>query len=143
MKALYEKIKPLYDKYRDIISYIFFGVVTTVVNAIAYYVCHRLLHIPNLPSTFIAWFIAVLTAFFTNKIFVFRSHDWSPKVAWSECLKFFSCRLGSEVVELVLMWWTVDMLHWNDMAMKLIVNFIVIVLNYVASKVLVFRKSEN
>ena len=81
----------------------------------------------------------MLTAFLTNKPFVFGSHDWSMKVLLPEAGSFFGCRLGSGLVELLLMHITVEMLGWPGMLMKLLVNVIVVILNYVASKLLVFR----
>ena len=134
------KIIQLVKKYWSIISYLFFGVVTTVVNMLVYYLCYHLWGISSDLSTVIAWVIAVLTAFLTNKPFVFGSHDWSPKVLLPEAGSFFGCRLGSGLVELVLMHITVEMLGWPGMLMKLLVNVIVVILNYVASKLLVFRK---
>ena len=135
-----DKIIQLVKKYWSIISYLFFGVVTTVVNMLVYYLCYHLWGISSDLSTVIAWVIAVLTAFLTNKPFVFGSHDWSPKVLLPEAGSFFGCRLGSGLVELVLMHITVEMLGWPGMLMKLLVNVIVVILNYVASKLLVFRK---
>lgn len=135
-----DKIIQLVKKYWNIISYLFFGVVTTVVNMVVYYLCYQLWGISSDLSTVIAWVLAVLTAFLTNKPFVFGSHDWSPKVLLPEAGSFFGCRLGSGVVELVLMHITVEMLGLPGMLMKLLVNVIVVILNYVASKLLVFRK---
>ena len=135
-----DKIIQLVKKYWSIISYLFFGVVTTVVNMVVYYLCYHLLGISSDLSTVIAWVIAVLTAFLTNKPFVFGSHDWSPKVLLPEAGSFFGCRLGSGLVELVLMHITVEMLGLPGMLMKLLVNVIVVILNYVASNLLVFRK---
>ena len=135
-----DKIIQLVKKYWSIISYLFFGVVTTVVNMVVYYLCYHLWGISSDLSTVIAWVIAVLTAFLTNKPFVFGSHDWSPKVLLPEVGSFFGCRLGSGLVELVLMHITVGMLGLPGMLMKLLVNVIVVILNYVASNLLVFRK---
>ena len=135
-----DKIIQLVKKYWSIISYLFFGVVTTVVNMVVYYLCYHLWGISSDLSTVIAWVLAVLTAFLTNKPFVFGSHDWSPKVLLPEAGSFFGCRLGSGILELVLMHITVEMLGWPGMLMKLLVNVIVVILNYVASKLLVFRK---
>ncbi len=135
-----DKIIQLVKKYWSIISYLFFGVVTTVVNMVVYYLCYHLWGISSDLSTVIAWVIAVLTAFLTNKPFVFGSHDWSPKVLLPEAGSFFGCRLGSGLVELVLMHITVEMLGLPGMLMKLLVNVIVVILNYVASNLLVFRK---
>ena len=135
-----EKLFALLRQYRSVISYVFFGAVTTVINMVVYYVCYHPLGLSSDLSTIIAWVIAVLTAFLTNKPFVFESHDWSPKVLFPEAASFFGCRLGSGVVELVLMHITVEMLGLPGMLMKLLVNVIVVILNYVASKLLVFRK---
>ena len=135
-----DKIIQLVKKYWSIISYLFFGVVTTVVNMVVYYLCYHLWGLSSDLSTVIAWVIAVLTAFLTNKPFVFGSHDWSPKVLLPETGSFFGCRLGSGLVELVLMHITVEMLGLPGMLMKLLVNVIVVILNSVASNLLVFRK---
>lgn len=134
------KIFSLLEKYRDIIAYLFFGAVTTLVNLVVYYLCYEVWLIPNTPSVIIAWIIAVLTAFLTNKPFVFRSHDWSLKVLLPEAGSFFGCRVGTGVLELVLMYITVDLLHLSGMLMKLLINILVVILNYVGSKLLVFRK---
>lgn len=135
-----EKIIQLVKKYWSIISYVFFGAVTTVVNLVVYYICYHMAGLNSDLSTVIAWVLAVLTAFLTNKPFVFGSHDWSVKVLLPEAGSFFGCRLGSGLVELVLMHVTVEMLGWPGMLMKLLANVIVMILNYVASKLLVFRK---
>ena len=134
-----EKIIQLVKKYWSIVSYVFFGAVTTVVNLVVYYICYNMAGLNSDLSTVIAWVLAVLTAFLTNKPFVFGSHDWSMKVLLPEAGSFFGCRLGSGLVELVLMHVTVEMLGWPGMLMKLLVNVIVMILNYVASKLLVFR----
>ena len=132
----------LLKKYRDIVAYLFFGAVTTLINLAVYYLCYEIMSIPNTPSVIIAWVIAVLAAFLTNKPFVFRSHDWSMKVLLPEAGSFLSCRIGTGILELVLMYLTVDLLHWNGMLMKLLVNIIVIILNYAGSKLLVFRNKS-
>ena len=78
------RIKALILKYRSIISYLVFGVLTTLVNLVVYYLCYHLWGVGNDISVVIAWVLAVLFAFFTNKPFVFESHDWSP-ACWSWC----------------------------------------------------------
>ncbi len=136
-----EKIVQLVKKYWSIVSYVFFGAVTTAVNLVVYYIFYHMAGLNSDVSTVIAWVLAVLTAFLTNKPFVFGSHDWSMKVLLPEAGSFFGCRLGSGVIELVLMHVTVEMLGWPGMLMKLLVNVIVMILNYVASKLLVFRNN--
>jgi putative flippase GtrA len=121
------------------VAYVLFGAVTTAANLVVYYLCYDLLGLSNDPSVALAWVAAVLVAFLTNKPFVFESHDWSPKVLFPEALHFFGCRLGTGILELVLMHLTVEVLQFPGLLMKLLVNVLVIIINYVASKLLVFR----
>ena len=88
----------------------------------------------------IAWVVAVLFAFFTNKPFVFQSNDWTWQVLCPEFLKFVGCRVISGVFETLFLGLTVDLLSWHGLVMKIIVSVIVVILNYIASKWLVFKK---
>ncbi len=133
-------LKKLLLKNRCVLAYLFFGVCTTVVNIVAYYICAHPLKFSTGVSTVIAWLLAVIFAFLTNKSWVFGSKSWEKKVLLRELISFFSCRLATGVLDLFIMLVTVDMLRWNDVAMKVISNLIVIVLNYVASKLIIFRK---
>lgn len=135
-----ERIKALFYKHIDILSYLFFGGLTTVVNYLVYLPCYNLLHICASVSNAIAWIFAVVFAFLTNKPFVFKSHDWSAKVVIPELTKFLGCRIGSGVMETVILFLTVDLLHWNGNILKLITSILVIILNYFGSKLIVFRK---
>lgn len=135
-----KKLLILLKKYRGMISYLFFGALTTLVNVVCYHVLYNVLGIGNDPSTVIAWMAAVVFAFLTNKPFVFESHDWSWSVLWPEVRSFLSCRIGTGVLEFVLMHILVVRLGLNGLVMKLLVNILVIILNYVGSKFLVFRK---
>lgn len=130
----------LYRKYKSILSYLIFGVLTTVVNVAAYYLCYDVIGIENIPSTMVAWIIAVAFAFITNKLFVFESRSWKMRIALKEACNFTLCRLGTGVIELIVMYVFVDVLNYNGTVMKLISNIIVIILNYIASKLLIFRK---
>ena len=134
------KIKALIVKYWDILSYLFFGGLTTVVNYIVYLPCYNWLHLSATVSNVIAWVVAVAFAYLTNKPFVFRSYDWSWKTVGPELTKFVGCRVGSGVMETALIFLTVDLLHWNGNVMKLILSVLVVLLNYVGSKWIVFRK---
>ena len=135
-----EKIAALYRKHRDILLYLFFGGLTTVVNYLVYIPCMYWLGLSGALSNVIAWVVAVAFAFVTNKPFVFHSHDWSAKVVWPELGKFVSARLVSGGIETAIIFVTVDLLHWNAAIMKLIVSVLVVILNYIGSKLLVFRK---
>ena len=94
-----------------------------------------------LPGTIIAWFFAVLFAYITNRKWVFRSEASAPREIAREVLSFYLCRLATGILDWVLMYLLVDQLHWNDLYVKVAVNILVILLNYVASKLLIFRKS--
>lgn len=135
-----EKIKLLLKKHYDILVYLVFGVLTTVVNYIVYLPCYNLLMLPAVASNVIAWAAAVAFAFVTNKPFVFRSHDWSAKTVVPELTKFVGTRVASGAMESVIIWVTVDLLGGNGNLWKLATSVLVVVLNYVGSKLLVFRK---
>ena len=136
MKKLYD----LFVKHYDIISYLFFGVLTTVVNYLIYLPCYNLLHFSASVSNVIAWVFAVAFAYLTNKPFVFKSHDWSAKTVVPELTKFVGSRIVSGVLETAIIFVTVDVLGWNGNVMKLVTSVLVVIFNYVASKLLVFKK---
>lgn len=135
-----EKIKALIVKYYDVLAYLFFGVLTTVVNYLIYLPCFNFLHIPASISNMIAWVGAVAFAYLTNKPFVFKSYDWSMKTVLPELGKFVGCRIGSGLLETGILALSVDLLNWNGNVWKLITSVLVVVLNYVASKLIIFKK---
>ena len=134
------KIKTLICKHIDIVTYLFFGVLTTLVNFVVYYPLYNWCHISATISNCIAWIVSVAFAFLTNKPFVFKSHDWSRKTVVPELLKFVGCRIGSGLAETVIIFLTVDVLVLNGNIMKILVSVLVVILNYIGSKLLVFRK---
>ena len=134
------KIRMLIRKHYDILAYLFFGVLTTVVNYIVYLPCYNLLHISAAASNVIAWIVAVAFAYLTNKPFVFKSHDWSRKTVVPELTKFVGNRILSGALETGIIFLTVDLLLWNGNVMKLITSVLVVILNSIASKLLVFQK---
>ena len=135
-----DKIKALLRKYGDIISYLFFGVLTTAVNYLVYLPCYNLLGLSAAVSNVIAWVGAVAFAYLTNKPFVFKSHDWSVETVLPELMKFVGCRVGSGAMETTIMFLCVDLLAWDGNLMKLVTSILVVILNYFGSKLLVFKK---
>lgn len=135
-----QKIIDLVEKHRDIVSYLFFGVLTTVVNYAVYLPCYNLLSLSAVASNMISWIVAVVFAYLTNKPFVFKSHDWSLKTVGSELMKFLSCRIASGVMETAILFVAVDVFQWNGNVWKLITNVLVVVINYLASKLVVFAR---
>ena len=134
-----EKLLSLLGKYREILVYLVFGVLTTAVNYLVYLPCYNLLNFSSSLSNVIAWVAAVVFAYVTNKPFVFQSSDWSAKTVVPELTKFVGTRLGSGGLETLILFVFVDMIGGNGNVWKLLTSVIVVVLNYLGSKLLVFR----
>lgn len=126
---------------RQIVAYVFFGVLTTLVNIGVYYVCAHPLGIGTSISTIVSWLISVAFAYVTNKLWVFGSTSWRWCLLLREVTSFYVCRLLTGVLDLGVMIITVDVLHWNDLLMKFLSNVLVVILNFVASRVLIFKKN--
>ena len=126
-------------KHRDIISYLFFGVLTTLVNYALYFSLYNLLEISGAVSNIISWSAAVIFAFLTNKLFVFQSKDWSSATVISELTKFVGCRVGSGLLETAIIFITVDVLSFNGNLMKILTGILVVIINYFSSKKIVFK----
>ena len=135
-----EKMKDLFLRYWEVLSYLIFGVLTTVVNYLVYLPAYNVLGMSAALSNALAWVVAVAFAYLTNKPFVFKSHDWSAKTVIPELTKFVGCRMASGAAETLILLLTVDILHWNGNLWKLMTSVLVVVLNYVASKLVVFKK---
>ncbi len=135
-----KKLQALWNKYSDVLLYLIFGGLTTAVNYAVYLPCYNIWGIPASVSNVIAWASAVAFAFLTNKPLVFKSYDWSAKTVLPELGKFVGCRVSSGLLETGILFVTVDLLHWNGNWIKLATSVLVVILNYFASKLLVFRK---
>lgn len=137
------KIVKYWEKYRSVLLYLVFGVLTTVVNYLVYLPCYNLLHWSASLSNAAAWVVAVAFAYLTNKPFVFDSHDWSAAAVIPELTKFVGTRIASGGMETLILLVAVDILGWNGNIWKLITSVLVVVLNYIGSKLLVFRKKPE
>ena len=143
MVSKMEFIKNLLIKHKSFIMYAVFGVLTTLINMAAYYVLYNVLSWSNLASTALAWFVAVVFAFVTNKKWVFDSQSMEAKVLLYELFSFFLCRIATGAFDMVVMYVAVDVMHANEMFWKLTANVLVILLNFVASKLIIFKKKDN
>ena len=130
-------IKKLINK--KTILYVIFGVLTTIVNLIAYYLFSNIININYLISNAIAWIISVVFAYITNKFFVFNSSYINKDVIIEEFIKFMNCRLISGLSEVVLLFLFVDLLLMNDIVAKLIIVVLVALINFIFSKVFIFK----
>ncbi len=122
---------------KEVISYLIFGILTTLVNIVVYSFCNDVLQIQYLISNAIAWILSVLFAYFTNRKYVFGSHNSS---FINELVKFIGARVSTGIMDMLLMWLFVDVLSMQSMISKIIVNVGVVILNYVFSKLFVFQE---
>ncbi len=132
-------IEKLIKKHKKIIIYVFFGVCTTGVNAATYLICSRWIHMNTLGSTVTAWLTAVLFAYLTNRKYVFESKNTSFKAIAIEIISFMGCRLATGVIDVGIMYIFVDLLKYNDFMIKLLSNVLVTIINYIASRLIIFR----
>lgn len=137
------KIFELIKKYREMISYLFFGVATTAVNFMVYALMTDFLSVPETPSNVTAWFAAVIFAFITNKLFVFESKSLALARLAREFGVFFAARIFSGVIENGGFWICVDLLGINDWVVKIALSVIVVITNYITGKFIVFRKKRS
>ena len=136
-------LKSLADWYRNHqegMRYLIFGALTTLVNIVAYSILYYVFHINNATSNIIAWIIGATFAYITNKLYVFNSKVNTKIELLKEILYFYGCRLLTLIIDEAIMIVTVDKFGWNALLMKIIANIIVIILNFVFSKILIFKK---
>lgn len=136
-------MKELFIKYKAIILYLFFGGCTTLINIATYYIFAYILNMSTAISTFFAWFFAVVTAYITNKIWVFECKSWKREVLVKEIVSFFACRIVTGFLDIALMLIFVDILLCNDLIIKVVSNIAVIILNYLASKLVIFKNKQR
>ena len=132
------KILNLYDRYRELIDYIFFGGLTTVVNIVVFFILDTGLGWPYLIANAVAIILSILFAYVTNKLWVFHSETQNIRETFYEILKFVGFRLISGLADMVTMYILVDLLTVDTSISKLATQFIVVVLNYVFSKFFIF-----
>lgn len=136
------KIKELIIKYEEIIKYIIFGVLTTLVNYVSYAMLTRIFDLEIFISNLIAWLLSVIFAFITNKLIVFKSKELDIKVIAKEITSFFAARIFSLLLDMVILYIAVDLMKMNDLIIKLISNIIVIIINYLFSKIFIFKSKK-
>lgn len=138
-----KKIINLYKKHQEIINYLIVGVLTTIVSLLTYYICVLIFLDPNKAielqiANIISWICAVLFAYITNKVFVFKSKN---KNLFKEFTSFVSARVLTLLLDMLIMFIMVTALGINDKISKLVVQVVVTILNYIFSKIFVFKKS--
>lgn len=140
IKEMYAKGKELYRKYKEIINYLFFGGLSFVVSMVTYYLAR--IWFDYLMSNLISWIIAVIFAYVTNKLFVFASKVEDKGKLLREFCTFVTSRIFTLLLETFVMYIMIDLMHINDIVVKVIAQIIVILTNYILSKLIIFKKKK-
>ena len=129
----------------EVITYIIAGFLTTVVNYVVYFLMPRFgtSGFDVVLATIVAWIFAVAFAFIVNKIFVFDSPSWDKKTLIKELPSFITARLLSLGYDALFTYITIGRLHLNEPVMKILSNIVVLTANYLASKMIIFKKNHN
>ena len=137
-----QKIMDLFNKYKEIIMYLIFGVLTTVVSLVSYYLLTMTILNPEnglqlLIANILSWILSVAFAYITNRKYVFESKSNNYL---KEITSFVSGRVATLLMDVLIMFVFVTILHFNDKLFKLISQIVVIIANYIISKIFVFKK---
>ena len=149
-----KKFEPMYRKNKEILLYLFFGAWTTVISFVSFFIAAALIKLPDISifgmpvdtavtvSNIISWICAVTFSYVTARIWVFESTAHGGKAVFKEALVFYGGRVFTLIVETVMMNVGVQALSINENIMKIIASIVVLILNYVISKLLVFKKTS-
>lgn len=132
-------LEPFYKKYKEMLLYLFFGGIAVVLNIALFVFFNGILGIGELIANVICWVICVLFQFFTNRTWVFDGHVDSAGAFWKQMASFFGGRIFTLVVEEIILGVFITWLGFNSMVVKAVAQVVVIVLNYVVSKLFVFK----
>ena len=141
------KLVALFNRYRSVIAYLFWGVVTTVVNIVVFQFLSSGVHWNYQLANVIAWFLSVLVAYFTNKVWVFGSHCSTVKAFLKEFFWFYFYRGLTLIMDVIIMYVGISLLKFDSPLQQLIVkiidNVIVVIANYIFSKWLIFHDNRD
>ena len=136
------KLVKIYNRYSEQILYLVFGGVTTLISIITYAVFTELADINILIANILSWIISVAVAYATNKSVVFRSDKKGAAQVLTEALSFYAGRLLTLLIEEAILFVFIDLAKLPNMPVKIIAQIIIIVLNYIISKVFIFKKTK-
>lgn len=137
-----KKVLNIYHKYEEIINYLIFGFLTTIISLIAYYILAYTILNPNNPillqiANILSWIAGVIFAYITNKKYVFKSNNKNIKKEFSN---FVGARIITLIIDMIIMFIGVTILKQNDKIIKIISQIVVIISNYLFSKIYIFKK---
>lgn len=131
-------IRKIFDKYSEVILYLFFGGLTTIVSIGSYVIFLRILEGNALIANIISWVFAVLFAYITNRIWVFHSKNKGIRSVLKELASFFSGRIATLVMEEAILWVGIEWLSMGNILIKIIAQVFVVIANYIISKFFIF-----
>lgn len=137
------KLKELYQQYEEVVNYLIFGGLTTVVNIVVFFLFDTVFNIQYLVANAIAIIVSILFAYATNKKYVFKSETTTFQEGLKEFVLFVSFRFLSAVFDMLSMWLFVDGLQFNTNLAKILTQFIVVIANYVFSKFFIFNRGHG
>jgi len=143
MRYFIGKVKELMKKYEELIKYFIIGVITTIINYVIFAIFSTIIKTDIHVSNIIAWIVSVVFAYITNKLFVFDSKSFKLNVLIKEILSFGGARIFSLLLEEVILYIFVNLLNMNQLLIKLIANIVVMILNYILSKFIIFKKNKE
>lgn len=140
--AVLRPLAPFYRRHKEVLLYLLFGGLSMIVSIVTYWLCSEWLGMHILLANITSWVAAVTFAYVTNRIWVFAQKTRGMRELLSQILRFFSGRVATLVVEEIILWVCIERLHLSNMAVKVAAQVVVILLNYVISKFLVFTKKS-
>lgn len=143
MKKLWDFGWGLYKKHEEGFNYLIFGFLAFVLNYILYFLFADAMQMHYMAATVLSWVLTVVFAYWTNRTFVFKSQNKDTGSVIKEFVSFIGARIATEVLELVLMYVMVDLLSINDKVSKLVCQVLVILANYVLSKIWIFKDNSS
>ena len=143
MKKLWNFAWDMYRKYEEGISYLFWGGVAFVLSMVLFYIFANIMMLDEQIANIITWVICVIFAYLTNRTFVFKSKTTGAKAVTKEFVDFTVARLATLVLENAVLFVCIDLFLWHNMLAKLLGQFLVIVSNYVLSKLWIFKKKDS
>lgn len=143
MKKLWDWAWDLYRKHEEGINYLIFGFLAFVLNYILYFIFADAIAMHYMAATGVSWVLTVVFAYWTNRNFVFKSQNKEKTSVLKEFISFIGARVATEVLELVLMYVMVDLCSINDKISKLVCQVLVILANYVLSKIWIFKDTTK
>lgn len=143
MKKLWDFGWGLYKKHEEGINYLIFGFLAFVLNYVLYFIFADAMDMHYMAATGVSWVLTVIFAYWTNRTFVFKSQNRDRKSVVAEFAAFIGARVATEVLELGVMYLMVDVMSINDKISKLVCQVLVILANYVLSKIWIFKDTSG